>query len=63
METMRMLPSVLIFVVDVLAAIGHTLDLLRRTTCRIIALADAPVLDPKITSNLMLVVPISDRTV
>ena len=34
---LRMLPSVLIFVGDVLAAIGHTLDLLRRTTCRIVA--------------------------
>jgi hypothetical protein len=34
---LRMLPGVLIFVGDVLAAIGHTLDLLRRTTCRVIA--------------------------
>ena len=33
---LRMLPGVLIFVGDVLSAIGHTLDLLRRTTCRII---------------------------
>ena len=34
---LRMLPGVLIFVGDVLSAIGHTLDLLRRTTCRIIS--------------------------
>ncbi len=34
---LRMLPGILMFVVDVLAAISHTLDLLRRTTCRIIA--------------------------
>ena len=34
---LRMLPGVLMFIGDVLAAIGHTLDLLRRTTCRIIA--------------------------
>jgi len=34
---LRMLPSVLMFVGDVLATIGHTLDLLRKTTCRVIA--------------------------
>jgi hypothetical protein len=39
---LRMLPSVLMFVGDVLAAIGHTLDLLRRTTCRIIAGRSSP---------------------
>ena len=39
---LRMLPSVLIFVGDVLAAIGHTLDLLRRTTCRIIGGRSSP---------------------
>lgn len=39
---LRLLPSVLIFVGDVLAAIGHTLDLLRRTTCRIIGGRSSP---------------------
>jgi len=39
---LRMMPSVLIFVGDVLAAIGHTLDLLRRTTCRIIGGRSSP---------------------
>lgn len=39
---LRMLPGVLIFVGDVLAAIGHTLDLLRRTTCRIIGGRSSP---------------------
>ena len=39
---LRMLPSVLIFVGDVLAAIGNTLDLLRRTTCRIIEGRSSP---------------------
>lgn len=38
----RMLPSVLIFVGDILAAIGQTLDLLRRTTCRIVAARSSP---------------------
>lgn len=33
---LRMLPGVLIFVGDVLSAIGHTLNLLRRTICRIV---------------------------
>lgn len=39
---LRMLPGVLMFVGDVLAAISHTLDLLRRTTCRIIAGRSSP---------------------
>lgn len=39
---LRMLPSVLICVGDVLATIGQTLDLLRRTTCRIIAGRSCP---------------------
>jgi hypothetical protein len=39
---LRMLPSVLLFVGDVLAAISHTLDLLRRTTCRITAGRSSP---------------------
>lgn len=38
----RMLPGVLIFVGDVLAAIGHTLALLRRTTCHIIGGRSSP---------------------
>jgi len=37
-----MLPSVLMFVGDVLAAISHTLDLIRRTTCRIVAGRSSP---------------------
>jgi hypothetical protein len=39
---LRMLPSVLMFVGDVLATIGQTLELLRRTTCRIIAERSSP---------------------
>jgi hypothetical protein len=39
---LRLLPGVLIFVGDVLAVIGHTLDLLRRTTCRVIAARSTP---------------------
>ena len=39
---LRMLPSVLICVGDVLATIDQTLDLLRRTTCRIIAGRSSP---------------------
>jgi len=39
---LRMLPSVLLFVGDVLAAISHTLALLRRTTCRITAGRSSP---------------------
>ena len=38
----RVMPSVLLFVGDVLAAISHTLDLLRRTTCRITAGRSSP---------------------
>lgn len=34
---LRTLPAVLMFIGDVLAAINHTLDLLRRTTCRVVA--------------------------
>ncbi len=34
---LRMLPGVLLFIGDVLAAICNTLDLLRRTTCRVVA--------------------------
>ena len=39
---LRILPSVLLFVGDALAAISNTLDLLRRTTCRIIAGRSTP---------------------
>jgi hypothetical protein len=39
---LRMLPSVLMFVGDVLTTICQTLDLMRRTTCRIIAGRSSP---------------------